>query len=190
MVAPVLLFAVGNESRGDDALGVLLLRELGAWLTTNKKLFSGLPLDLQSGGDMFELLEDFQLQVEHAIDMKDRRLVLFIDAGMDTITPFSFYRAQPINTSVLYSHSIAPETLLKVYTQFYCEAPPDVFILCIRGESFELGEGLSEHAADQLATAIKFSKRLLQAPEVDAWDQLCELNPIGHCNSFENNLSV
>ena len=81
-VAPILVFAVGNESRGDDALGPLLLRELQAWLTE-----TGL-------ADDFELLEEFQLQVEHAMDMKDRRLVLFIDAGLDTPAPYSFYRAQ------------------------------------------------------------------------------------------------
>ena len=54
MEAPVLIFAVGNESRGDDALGPLLLRELDAWLTASKS------------SEQFELLEDFQLQIEHA----------------------------------------------------------------------------------------------------------------------------
>ncbi len=70
MVAPTLIFAVGNESRGDDALGPLLLRQLESWLAA------------EDHAEQFELLEEFQLQVEHAMDMKDRKLVLFIDAGM------------------------------------------------------------------------------------------------------------
>lgn len=159
MVAPVLLFAIGNESRGDDALGVLLLRELDSWLIANN--FS----------EQIELLEDFQLQIEHAMDMKDRRLVLFIDAGMDTPEPFSFYRAQANDEPVLYSHALAPEALLKVYTQFYQDALPDVFVLCIRGEHFELGEALSPPALEHLAQAVEFGKKLLQEPETHSWDE-------------------
>jgi hydrogenase maturation protease len=158
MVAPVLIFAIGNESRGDDALGPLLLRELDIWLKAS------------GCSEQVELLEDFQLQVEHAMDMKDRRLVLFVDAGMDTPAPFSFYRAQASDEPVLYSHALAPEALLKVYTQFYMETPRDVYILCIRGERFELGDGLSLQAGAHLAAALAFSMKLLLKPEVDAWD--------------------
>jgi Ni,Fe-hydrogenase maturation factor len=189
MVAPVLIFAIGNESRGDDALGPLLLRELDAWLAERRTGFTqrvqeplrgnptvGLKPDLQPhlqvAGDTFEFLEDFQLQVEHAMDMKDRRLVLFIDAGMDTPAPYSFYRAQANNEPVLYSHALAPEALLKVYEQFYQEAPPDVFVLCIRGERFELGEELSPSALEHLAQALDFSKKLLQNPEIVSWSGL------------------
>ena len=39
----------------------------------------------------FELLEDFQLQIEHALDLAGRRLALFIDAGTGTPAPFAFY---------------------------------------------------------------------------------------------------
>ena len=161
MVAPVLIFAIGNESRGDDALGVLLLRELDSWLKTS------------GNSEQFELLEDFQLQVEHTMDMKDRRLVLFVDAGINTSAPFSFYRAQTTDEPVLYSHALAPEALLNVYPKFYQEKSPDAFILCIRGESFELGEGLSRQANEYLAAALDFSKQLLLEPGADVWDSRC-----------------
>ena len=161
MVAPFLIFAVGNESRGDDALGPLLLRELESWLMANDH------------ADQFELLEEFQLQVEHAMDMKDRQLVVFIDASINTRTPFSFYRAQANDTPVLYSHALAPEALLKVYAQFYQQEPPAVFILGVCGESFELGEGLSVQAGERLAAAFEFSKKLLHQPTAADWDNLC-----------------
>ena len=176
MVAPVLIFAVGNESRGDDALGPLLLRELNTWLISN-----GI-------SDQFELLEDFQLQIEHAMDMQDRRLILFVDAGMDTNAPFSFYRAHLNNEPILYSHTLAPEALLKVYEQFYNELPPDVFILCIRGEQFELGEDISRQAEDHLANALEFSKMLLLKPECTAWDRLCIEKMLGRTIYREDNL--
>lgn len=175
MVAPVLVFAVGNESRGDDALGVLLSRELDGWLKAGGCAYQ------------FELLEDFQLQVEHAMDMRDRRLVLFIDAGMNTPAPFVLYRAQNTSEPVLYSHALVPEALLKVYEQFYREAPPAVFVLCVCGEQFELGESLSSLAAGRLASAFEFAKGLLLNPEVSVWESCCSPSDrVTAHNSAEN----
>jgi hydrogenase maturation protease len=165
MVAPVLICAIGNESRGDDALGVLLLRELEVWL--NAKGYS----------EQFELLEDFQLQIEHVIDMHDRRIVLFVDAGINGHVPFSFYRAQQNAEPVLNSHALAPEALLKVYAQFYDKAPPTVFILCIGGKRFELGEGLSPQAESHLAAAFEFGKTLLTKPTLVDWESKCSMPP-------------
>ncbi len=156
--APVLIFAIGNESRGDDALGPLLLRQLDDRLKET------------GNTEDFELIEDFQLQIEHAMDMKGRRLVLFIDAGMDTPAPYSFYRTQTGEEAVLYSHALAPDALLKVYQQFYQASPPDCFVLCVKGESFELGEPPSPEALTNLAAALNFSRHLLLEPQAAAWD--------------------
>jgi hydrogenase maturation protease len=159
--APVLIFAIGNESRGDDALGPQLLRQLDDWLMAN------------DDSARFELIEDFQLQIEHAMDMKDRQLVLFIDAGMNTAAPFAFYRAQINDEPLLYSHAMAPETLLKVYAQFYREESPDAFVLCIGGEGFELGEDLSRQASANLASALEFARQLLLHTDTKVWDRQC-----------------
>jgi len=161
MIAPILIFAVGNESRGDDALGPLLLRQLESWL-------------IETGNAaQFEVLEEFQLQVEHAMDMKDRQLILFIDASINTRKPFSFYRAKTSDKPVLYSHALEPEALLNVYAQFYQESPPAVFILGICGEKFELGEGLSAHAIKRQLVAFEFSQQLLLHPDASDWDKFC-----------------
>jgi hydrogenase maturation protease len=175
MVSPVLICAIGNESRGDDALGVKLLRELDAWLKA------------ESRAEQFELLEEFQLQIEHAMDMKDRHLVLFVDAGINVAAPFLFYRAQQNDGPVLYSHALAPEALLKVYAQFYKEAPPDVYILCIRGESFELGEGLSPQADENLEAALEFGKKLAKQPQRQIWDNYCVQKPMEDFMRREDN---
>lgn len=159
MAAPVLVFAVGNASRGDDALGPLLLQELDIWLISN-----------QLEGEV-ELLEDFQLQIEHALDMNGRKLILFVDAGMNTPVPFSFYRIYANDEPVLYSHALSPEALLNVYTQFHKEVPPDAFVLCIQGQSFELGEPPTLQAATNLESAVQFAKLRLLTPE--EWDRHC-----------------
>jgi hydrogenase maturation protease len=164
--APVLIFAIGNESRGDDALGPMVLREFDHWLNSGEGKCP----------QRFELLEDFQLQIEHAMDMKDRKRVLFIDAGMDTPAPFSFYRAKPSGEPVLYSHALAPEALLDVYTQFYKEPSPDAYILCIKGTSFELGAPPTPAALNHLALALDFVKQSLLDDQ--SWDDLLTEVPV------------
>lgn len=175
MLAPVLIFAVGNESRGDDGLGPLLLRELQAYLHAN--------------GDAhgFELLEEFQLQIEHAMDMQGRKLVLFIDAGMDTPAPFSFQRLEMNDAPVLYSHALEPQALLQVYRQFYQEMPPEVYVLCIRGERYELGEGLGEDALSHKKAAFEFCKELLREPDGSSWKGLCKLKMLERSIHREDN---
>ena len=44
------------------------------------------------------------------------------------------------------THALAPESVLDVYAQLRRVPPPPSFALCVRGESFELGEGLSTRA--------------------------------------------
>ncbi|MBK7846051.1 MAG: hypothetical protein IPJ73_00935 [Zoogloea sp.] len=66
----LVIFAVGNPSRGDDALGPLLMAEL----------------ETQSLPGV-TLVTDFQLQIEHALDLDGHDLALFIDAGTGTPAP-------------------------------------------------------------------------------------------------------
>ena len=167
MTPPILIFAIGNESRGDDALAPLLLRRLDAWLQAKGR-----------AGD-FELIEDFQLQVEHVTDMAGRKMVLFIDAGMDTPAPYAFYRAQASGSHALYSHALTPEAVLAVYPQVYREAPPPAFVLCIRGEQFELGAALSTATENRLEIAMDFMQSLLQQTEVTAWEMQTRQSTLG-----------
>ncbi len=167
MVPPILIFAIGNESRGDDAIAPLLLRRLGAWLKAEEM------------DGRFELLEDFQLQVEHATDMVGRELVLFIDAGMDTPAPYSFYRAQSNDSRTLFSHAITPEAVLSTYQQVYQQSPPPAFVLCVRGEQFELGEPPSPEAEQRMELAMGFLQELIREAEKSSWEERCSTRQMG-----------
>ena len=158
MTAPVLIFAVGNESRGDDALAPLLLRRL------------------QTAGvtEQCELIEEFQLQVENTLDMVGRELVLLIDAGMDTPAPFAFYRAAASAAGNLYSHALSPQALLTLYQQVHRQSAPPLFVLCVRGEQFELGAGLSAAAAGRIDQALQFTQGLLDDAGTQVWGALAE----------------
>ena len=155
----LLILAVGNPSRGDDALGPLFLERLAA-------------LREQRGGwDDVELLADFQLQIEHAVDLENRTLALFVDASVSCPPPFHFIRMQPARDTSYTSHALSPAAVLYVYQQINHAPPPPAFQLAIRGERFELGEPLSTVAEVNLAAALEFTDWLLARRDVAAWER-------------------
>lgn len=142
---PILVIGIGNESRGDDALGPLLLRQLAE-------------------GDFpdCEFLEVYQLQIEHALDLVGREWVLFIDAGMDTPAPYSHYCITAVAGDTPFSHALSPEALLGVCLKLNGSAP-QAQVLCIRGERFVLGEAPTPAATQHGQQAAAFAFGLLQA---------------------------
>lgn len=159
MIAPVVVFAVGNPSRGDDAIGPECCGRLEKWLK-NEGLSS-----------QFELIEDFQLQIEHVLDLQGRQLALFIDAGAHTPAPYTFQRIAPATGIAHTTHELAPEAVLQVYVQTEFIEPPPAFVLCVRGEQFELGEALSPAAEKHLDAAFELLTRLCRQPTLAAWEQ-------------------
>lgn len=162
MRAPVVVFAVGNPSRGDDALGPQLAARLAA------------ELEAAGRASEFELIEDFQLQVEHALDLEDRRLALFIDAGTGTPAPFSFRAVRPTPGFGHTTHALAPEAVLHVFANAVGGVPPPAFVLCVRGESFELGEELTPAASSHLEAGFVLLRELVRNPDAAAWGQFPE----------------
>lgn len=169
LLAPVLILAIGNESRGDDALGPLLLRQLQV-LLEEQELTSD-----------FDLIEEFQLQIENTIDMVGRELVLLIDAGANTQAPYRFYQATPKPLEGHTTHAVAPETLLGVYSMVHGEAPPPLFILCVAGKQFELGESISSEAKDHLDASLNLARKLLQHATPEHWQQVSDNPKFTNC---------
>ncbi len=149
---PILLLGYGNPSRGDDALGVLLLEQLPAAC-------------LQT----VELLTDFQLQIEHALDLKNRRLVLFADASVSNSKPIAFSQLQPLFDNSYTTHAMNPAAIMQVYQDLEKTAPPPCFLLTMQAMQFELGDGLSEIAVNSLQAASIFVEKLLAQPDLAVW---------------------
>jgi hydrogenase maturation protease len=137
MTTPLLVFAIGNESRGDDALAPLLVRQL----------------QTEAIAAQVELIEDFQLQVEHVIDLHGRKAVLFVDADMSCEAPFHFSEITAVQDNSYTSHAMTPFALLHTYQQVYETNAPGSFLLRIRGYGFELGDSLSNEASANLVRA-------------------------------------
>jgi hydrogenase maturation protease len=152
---PILLLGYGNPSRGDDALGVLLLEQLPETC-------------LQS----VDLLTDFQLQIEHALDLKHRQLVLFIDASVANTNPIAFSQLQPLCDNSYTTHAMNPAAVMQVYQDIEKMPLPPCFLLTMQAVQFELGEGLSETAANSLHQALVFVENLLIHPSLSAWQTI------------------
>lgn len=148
MKPPFVVLACGNPSRGDDALGPLLLARLAEWL------------EGEGLGAQFELIEDFQFQVEHALDLEERLAILFIDAAVGMSVPWSLAPLAAEDDGPGHcSHALTPGAVLAVFARVNQTPAPPAEILCLRAESFVLGEALSPDGADSLAAAWPILQR-------------------------------
>ena len=141
--APVLVFGWGNLSRGDDALGPLCLEQL-------RKSFAG--------DARMEFLDDYQLQVEHALDLVGRSQVLFVDASLNCPAPFEVTPLQAAQDASFTTHAMSPQSLMQVFSDLQGSAPPPCTLLAIRGERFELGEPPTPQALEHLDAALAWAK--------------------------------
>lgn len=148
----LIVFVTGNESRGDDGVGPLLLARLAR--------------DLPPGT---EVVREFQLQVEHALALDGADLVLFIDAAVGLQTSFVFAEAPVEGPPAAFSHALSPAAVLDVFRRIEGREPPPAFVLGLRAWRFGLGEGVSAEAARDLEDAFVFARTLLAGPSAQAW---------------------
>lgn len=148
---PLVVFAIGNESRGDDALGPMLASRIESVLPEGTRL-----------------IVDFQLQVEHALELAGADLALFIDASCISEAPFTFREETPSGSASTFSHALEPSAVLAVARRLDLR-PPSAFVLGIRAQFFELGEGLSERARSDIEDAQAFVRDLLCELDVNRW---------------------
>ena len=146
--APLLVFGWGNLSRGDDALGPLCVHALR----------ESLPEALRN---QVEFLEDYQLQIEHALDLVGRTRVLLVDASLTCPVPFEVTPLCAANDASFTSQALSPQALLQVYQNLRDEAAPPCTLLAIRGERFDLGEPPSASARANLTAALQWAERWL-----------------------------
>jgi len=157
VTARVVLIGYGNPSRGDDALGPALLACAQVWLAEHPAV------DVR-------LVEDFQLQVEHGLDVAESDLALFIDADVLGPAPFSLRRVFAARDSTYSTHELSPEAVLHVAQQVTGRAAPPAWLFGVRGVKFVLGETLSAAAAGHLEAAWVELQQLLADPRPEAWD--------------------
>ncbi len=155
--APVLVIGVGNPSRGDDAIGPTFV-ELAAE-TLKSEVARG----------EVEFLTDFQLQIEHAMDIDGRAAVVFVDAVVSEPATFEWRRVTASEQASAFTHAMSPEAVLHVLRDVIRGPVPGAWVLAVRGEEFELGASLSERARENLDGALEhFTAELRAGRLVDA----------------------
>ena len=150
------VFAWGNESRGDDAIGAILARRI---------------LDLNHPG--IDVVEDHQLNLEHVMDIRDGVPVLFVDASIAIDKEYRLEKLSPLRDASISTHSISPTALLDLYEQTLGKNAPDAYLLHVSGTSFELGEEISAAASASVDQAWQFLADVLSRPR-DQWSARLE----------------
>ena len=142
--APILIFTWGNPSRGDDALGPALFDMLEAHKRDTDEL------------QEVDVLTDFQLQIEHAVDFEGRDCIIFVDASIDCEEPFEMQPLEVQRDDTFTTHAMSPASVLSVYKQVNGCEPPPAFLLVIRAYEFGLGREMGEQAKANLQKAYHY----------------------------------
>lgn len=132
----ILILGYGNPGREDDGLGPALIDNL------DKLNIPNLTLD-----------SDYQLNIEYAEEISKYDTVIFIDASLNSDSPFEFYPLQPKFEASISTHSMSAENVLGLCQKLY-KKTPDAYMCAIRGHSFELKEGLTDSARDNMTLAL------------------------------------
>lgn len=146
----ISVFAWGNESRGDDAIGTILASRI-------------IGLD----NPAISVIEDHQLQLEHVMDIVDNVPVLFIDASVAIDRDFLLEKLMPCRDASISTHAMSPVALLDLYEQTIGKSAPDAYLLHVRGDSFELGEDISSSTSEAVDEAWQFLDSLFARPRGD-----------------------
>lgn len=149
----VAILGYGNPGRGDDAAGPLLAEQVERLALPGVRVVS-----------------DYQLNVEHAADVAEAELAIFIDAAVDAAEPWEFRRLEPEIRNDFTTHAMLPETVLETARNVYGTVPP-AYVLALRGENFELGTGLSAEFRSRLRSAAGLLESLLR-----------DEDPVAACN--------
>ncbi len=142
------LICYGNPGRGDDGLGPAFAAKLEA---------RNLP--------EVNVTADYQLTVDHALQIAEARRVVFVDAQVRSDTPYCFAQVRPAPSHDLSSHSLSPAAVLALAANLY-NAAPESYVLGISGAEFgEVKEGLSAEAERNLVVAEEAFLGWLEATE-------------------------
>lgn len=135
----ILFLCYGNPARLDDALGPAFASQL----------------ERTAASDV-DLEVDYQLNVEHALEVADHDCVVFVDAALDGPEPFSFRRIAPRFETTFTTHSVRPEYLMGLASALFSSGA-EGYTLGIRGYQFgDFGENLSDEARKNLDAALDF----------------------------------
>ncbi|MCF6353900.1 MAG: hydrogenase maturation protease [Candidatus Polarisedimenticolaceae bacterium] len=134
-----LIYGIGNVGRQDDGLGWAFID----WLES------------KSLCPRAEITRHYQLHLEDADLISRKSRVLFVDATKDpAVEQFWLERVQPKMDFSFTSHAISIPSIMATCEQCFGRLP-EVHLLTIRGYAWELEEGLTPTARQNLEAATE-----------------------------------
>ena len=139
-----IIFGIGNSGRQDDGLGWAFLDLL------KKNEFEKASFEYK-----------YQLQIEDAELIRNYDTVIFVDASKnDLMIGYNFDMCLASNKYSFSTHALVPETILYLSEHLY-NHKPKAYILAIQGYEWELKNGLTKKAVENLNKAADyFNKKI------------------------------
>ncbi len=146
----MLVYGYGNPGRQDDGLGILLAELIEDW--KNKE-----------GLDYIETDSNYQLNIEDAAEIAEKDIVIFADASQESIKDIDFTKVEPTPEISFSMHAVSPAFVLNLCKEIY-DKTPQTYLLHIKGYKWELKEGLTAQAKENLNKAYGFLKKIIVSP--------------------------
>ncbi|MBS3750566.1 MAG: hydrogenase maturation protease [Anaerolineales bacterium] len=147
----ILVYGYGNPGRQDDGLGVALVEKLESWAA-----------ERQLTGISFE--NNYQLNIEDAEAISDKDLVIFVDASREDIDDFCLTEVDGSGKLSFTTHAASPDYIVKLCRELF-DSQPRALLLHIKGYEWDLKEGLTEPARDNLEKAEPYLQNILEDPQ-------------------------
>ena len=141
----MLVLGYGNPGRQDDGLGPAVAAEIDALGWPNVTAY-----------------DNYQLNIEDAMDVAAHDVVWFVDAAKAGPSPYDLRDLSAASTIEFTSHILRPEAVLAIARQYYGKSP-QAFLLAIRGYQFEFVEELTVGAIDNLRLALAMLTNKIRA---------------------------
>jgi len=140
----VLVLGIGNPGRGDDGLGATAVERLESL---------GLP------GVTCDA--NYQLNIEDALACSRHEVVVFVDAARGLRVPFTWAELRAEAALPAMTHAMGPGAVLAVCAELYGRKP-EAHLMAIRGHRWDIGEGLSPRAEENLRKAVRFLEEFVK----------------------------
>jgi hydrogenase maturation protease len=132
----ILVLGYGNPGRQDDGLGPAVATAIAIQEWPNVTAY-----------------DNYQLNIEDALDVADHDVVWFVDAARTGPAPYFVSCLSPALGIEFTSHLVRPEVILAIARQ-YCGRSPTAFLLGIRGYEFDFLEELTAGAMENMEAAF------------------------------------
>jgi hydrogenase maturation protease len=148
-----LVIGVGNPGRRDDGLGPALVERLAGFRPPERSV-------VPASDGSADAFWTYQLNIEDAAVVREYDRVVFADAGVEGVEPAVLEPLEPAASIAFTTHEMPPASVLALGEELYGNAAP-AFLLIIRGEAWDLEEGLTAEAVRNLDRAERRLREFL-----------------------------